>query len=90
MAYNPDNLSALTYGNGFTLWHYKTTDSRDLVESPGYFAKARPMLRVCDRIHLDAHEACADFVVKRNDGETVDLGRMTSWVGIPAPVARTA
>jgi hypothetical protein len=46
------------------------------------------MLRVCDRIHLDAHEACADFVVKRNEVETVDIGRMTSWVGIPAPVAR--
>jgi hypothetical protein len=26
MAYDPTNLSALSYANGFTLWHYKTTD----------------------------------------------------------------
>ena len=26
MSFNLANLSALSYSNGFTLWHYKTTD----------------------------------------------------------------
>ena len=26
MSFNLVNLSALSYSNGFTLWHYKTTD----------------------------------------------------------------
>ena len=27
MAYDASNLSALTYANGFTLWHYRTSDA---------------------------------------------------------------
>ena len=40
MAYNSSNLSALTYANGFTLWHYKTNDTAAVVDTAGYFNNA--------------------------------------------------
>ena len=40
MAYDSNNLSALTYANGFTLWHYKTPDAAAVVDSTGYFNEA--------------------------------------------------
>jgi len=48
MAYNPHNLSALCYANGFTLWHYKTPDHPFDVREAGYFNGAASMLRVGD------------------------------------------
>ena len=45
MAYNPDNLGALSYANGFTLWCYTSPDSAESIMMPGYFEMARSMLR---------------------------------------------
>lgn len=35
MAYNAKNLSVLAYANGFTLWHYTTTDTAADVDTDG-------------------------------------------------------
>lgn len=37
MAFDASNLSALAYANGFTQWHYRTSDSLMDVITPGYF-----------------------------------------------------
>ena len=50
MAYNAHNLSVLAYANGFTLWHYTTTDADAVVDTTGYFNRAADMLRVGDMI----------------------------------------
>ena len=50
MAYDSNNLSALTYANGFTLWHYKTPDLAADVDTTGYFDEAASMLRTGDFI----------------------------------------
>lgn len=52
MAYDPKSLSVLAYANGFTLWHYRTEDSRAAVSTPGYFDAARDMLRFGDVIMI--------------------------------------
>ena len=53
MSYSPNNLSVLGYANGFTLWHYTTTDTlKDFTDS-GYFNKAADMLRVGDMIMVN-------------------------------------
>jgi len=31
------NLSVLAYSNGFTLWHYKTSEDAEALRAPGYF-----------------------------------------------------
>jgi hypothetical protein len=51
-------LSILAYANGFTLWHYRTNDPRELLLSreagdpdfTGYFAPACDLLRRGDQI----------------------------------------
>jgi hypothetical protein len=50
MAYSPNNLSVLAYANGFTLWHYTTTDTAATTDTTGYFNGAADMLRVGDMI----------------------------------------
>jgi len=58
MAYDPKNLSVLAYANGFTLWHYRTEDSRATVATPGYLNAARNMLRHGDVIMVGFPSGC--------------------------------
>lgn len=46
MAFAPQDLSVLCYSNGFTLWHYTTTDAA--VTGANYFDPASPYVRVGD------------------------------------------
>lgn len=77
MAYDSNNLSALTYANGFTLWHYKTDDTAAVVDTAGYFNVAAGMLRVGDFIFgnfdLDGTPSHGLMVVLSNAGGVVDV-----------------
>lgn len=53
--YDPSNLSALTYANGFTLWSYKTPDDSANVLEDGYFNDAASMLRTGDFLCINAN-----------------------------------
>jgi len=81
MAYDPNNLSALTYANGFTLWHYKTPDSTTTVDTSGYFNEAAGMLRVGDFILASASSSGGVFVVNSNAGGVVDVDNITTFGG---------
>ena len=81
MAYDPNNLSALTYANGFTLWHYKTPDSTTTVDTSGYFNEAAGMLRVGDFILASASSSGGVFVVNSNAGGVVDVDNITIFGG---------
>lgn len=83
MAYDPNNLSALTYANGFTLWHYKTVDGASDIDSTGYFNPAAGMLRVGDFIFANASitgsvESGVFIVAANADGE-VDVTDITGF-----------
>lgn len=75
MAYNSHNLSVLAYANGFTLWHYTTTDSAIDVLLPGYFAKADDMLRSRDRVIVnygqDDDIGSADVMIHNVSGTVI-------------------
>jgi hypothetical protein len=81
MAYDASNLSALTYANGFTLWHYKTPDPAIDVDTSGYFNAAASMLRVGDFIfanaNVDATIESDVFIVASNTGGVVDVSNIT-------------
>lgn len=85
MAFERKNLSSLAYANGFTLYHYSTTDTAAVVDTEGYFNAAADQLRIGDRImatvDTDGTMAHGDFVVLTNDGSTVDVGDMTAVGG---------
>ena len=82
MAYSPNNLSVLAYANGFTLWHYTTTDTAATTDTAGYFnARLRDMLRVGDMILANVETAgtpgAGIFLVNSNAGGVVDIANLT-------------
>ncbi len=81
MAYDPKNLSALAYANGFTLWHYRTSDTMADLATAGYFNKAAGMLRVGDFVIANAGVGVVPthglFVVLGNANGVVDLSDVT-------------
>lgn len=83
MAYQSKDLSALGYANGFTLWHYRTTDLAAVVDNAGYFNAAGRMLRVGDFILLNAGLGTTPthgvVVVVANAGGTVDVTNVTTF-----------
>ena len=90
MAYNPNNLSALTYANGFTRWHYKTPDILDQVLDAGYFNGAAGMLREGDRIDVNCEcqvPEFADIAVSHNSGGLVEIAELASACGRLAKAA---
>jgi hypothetical protein len=83
MAYSPDNLSVLAYANGFTLWHYTTTDTAASTDTTGYFNSAADMLRVGDMILANIDTAgtpgAGIFLVNSNSAGVVDVANLTPF-----------
>ncbi|MEG3618973.1 hypothetical protein V5T82_10950 [Magnetovibrio sp. PR-2] len=82
MAYASKDLSVLAYANGFTLWHYTTTDAGSDVDTSGYFNEAADMLRVGDIIvantDTDGTPASGFYLVNANASGVVDVADMTA------------
>ena len=82
MAYDATNLSVLAYANGFTLWHYATTDTAADVDTAGYFNPAADMLRVGDmvlaNVDTDGTPGAGIFLVNANAAGVVDAADMTA------------
>ena len=81
MAYDPKNLSVLAYANGFTLWHYTTTDTGAVADNTGYFNGAAEMVRVGDmvlaNVDVDGTPSAGIFLVNANAGGIVDVANLT-------------
>lgn len=82
MTYQSKNLSVLNYANGFSLWHYTTTDTAATVDTTGYFNTAADMLRVGDVIMANVDTGGTPgaglFRVASNTGGVVDVADMTA------------
>lgn len=50
MAMDSKNLSVLAYSNGFTLWHYKSIDTKETVAAANYFDKVANIFNPGDLI----------------------------------------
>lgn len=83
MAYNSANLSSLAYANGFTLWHYRSSDAIGDIDASGYFDAASNVLRVGDFVLVNAGigvvPAHGLMVVVSNTGGVVDLSNATAF-----------
>ena len=81
MAYVAKNLSVLAYSNGFTLWHYTTSDAANTVDTAGYFNAAADMIRVGDIVLANTDTGgtakAGLLLVSANAGGVVDVNDMT-------------
>ncbi len=86
MAYESSGLSAISYANGFTLWHYRTKDLIADVDNAGYFNTASKMLRVGDFMFvnagLDDMPTHGVVVVLSNENGLVDISNVTAFGAI--------
>jgi hypothetical protein len=64
VAFSSADLSALIQGNSFTLWHYRTADSRAAVSAAGYFAGVSDRMRAGDLMILQAADAMAMLPIR--------------------------
>ena len=80
MAFVDSNLTQLSTGNGFTLWHYSTPATIATVNSAGYFNTAVKLLGVRDLIIVsDTNTPTMNFcIVLSNDGSAVDISDGTA------------
>lgn len=82
------NLSALSAANGFTLWHYRTADTRAEVQSAGYFAAAANRLRIGDVIMVQASDATALLPIR--SGTLSGTATVLDASGTPPDILRSA
>jgi hypothetical protein len=81
--FSPATFGPLIQGDGFTLWHYRTADTRAVVSTPGYFAAVADGLRPGDLVILQAADALALIPVRSGSalgtGVTLDgaVGALT-------------
>ena len=73
MAFKIQNLSVLSYANGFTLWHYRTTeDNKNTVDTEGYFNTAHEMIRLNDLVIVNAVSETGMVIINKNANGVVD------------------
>jgi hypothetical protein len=82
MSFDSRELSVLAYANGFTLWHYRTADSAQVVaESAGtgeapYFAGADELLREGDQIIVNLQGGNRPTLMNLMVTEAAPVGRV--------------
>jgi hypothetical protein len=67
MPFDNTGLSPLLSASGFTLWLYRTPDTRTATLATGYFAPAAARLETGDLIILQAADAIALMPVRPGD-----------------------
>lgn len=82
------DLTPLLTGSGFTLWLYRTADTRATALGVGYFTAAGPRLETGDLILLQASDAVALLPVRA--GDIVAAGVTVDTTAAPFRVDRTA
>ncbi|MFO0466184.1 MAG: hypothetical protein ACK5ZB_02685 [bacterium] len=87
MPFIATNLTVLSAANGFTLWHYRTTDSREDVQAADYFAPASNQMRAGDIVM--AQTADATIMLPIRAGNLTGSGIMLDAAGAPPELRRS-
>jgi hypothetical protein len=88
MPFIASNLSALSAANGFTFWHYRTTDSRTEIEAAGYFTPAANRVRLGDILLVQAADGTTMLPVRA--GNLTGAAVVLDALGTPPTIQRSA
>lgn len=73
MAFQNKNMSVIAYANGFTIWHYKTSDClQELLN--GYFNPVSDLMNKNDMIILNASDMNCIMFITEIENKNVKLG----------------
>lgn len=56
MAFQNKNLSVIAYANGFTLWHYASTETMATITASGYFDDVKTLMNTGDIVIINASD----------------------------------
>lgn len=87
MPFIATNLTVLSAANGFTLWHYRTTDSREEVQTADYFAPANKHMGAGDIVM--AQTADATIMLPIRAGNLTGVGLTVDAAGAPPALRRS-
>ena len=78
MAFKNRDMSVIAYANGFTLWHYKTTEDNipQITVLDKYFSKIYTLMNVGDIIIVNAKDETCFLVVWDVNEQVVRTRRM--------------
>jgi hypothetical protein len=76
MAFSIRNLTVLSYGNGFTLWHVQFAED-DRIGNEGYFADAADLIRPGDMALVTANGK-SGFGTFSGEGRHIKLSPVTN------------
>lgn len=85
MPFAPTALVPLVQTAAFSLWHYRSADTRAEITTPGYFSAAIARLRVGDVMIAEASDALSILPVRAN----ATIGTGINIDGAVAPIALT-
>lgn len=88
MPFTATHLTALSGANGFTLWHYRTTDSQAEVQAANYFAPASQQMRAGDIVMLQAADATMMLPIRA--GNFTGTGVTLDAAGAAVEIRRSA
>lgn len=69
MTYKSSGLSAVSYSNGYTAWHYRSADNAGALHSVDYFNDASLMLRTGDTIDFLSNDYVGRLMVTGNQAD---------------------
>ena len=78
MAFQNKNIAVIAYANGFTIWHYKTTDSIiDIEKNNTYFPKQMcDLFKTGDMIIITSGFDCYMRCIKSINDNKVSLSKL--------------
>ncbi len=88
MPFTATNLTVLSAANGFTLWHYRTTDSQAQVQVADYFAPVGQQMRAGDIVVVQAADATMILPIRANN--LTGAGLTLDTAAAPVEVRRSA
>jgi hypothetical protein len=87
MPFIATNLTVLSAANGFTLWHYRTTDSRDQVQAADYFVDASKQMRAGDIVMAQTADATIMLPIRADN--VTGSGLTLDAAGAPPALRRS-
>ena len=85
MAFVTTKLALLAYGDGRSIWSYRSNDTAAVIDSASYFDTAADILNVGDIIYVSADEdgtpAFGHMIVNANNGTVVDVADLNALGG---------
>ena len=76
MAFKNTNLSVIAYANGWTMWHYRSTETLEQITKDGFFDKVFHLAATGDIIILNGADGTVMKVMELTEDRHINLTKL--------------